>query len=155
MKQTKTKVLSLLAAAAMTVGMLPQNTPLSLLRPVLTASAASGGKCGTNVSWALDDSGTLTVSGSGEMKNYGSEQVSEQAPWLAYRDDIKKVIVEKGVTTLCTNAFQNCAMESAALPEGLESISDSAFHYCESLKEIKIPSTVKTIGFEAFKNSYL
>ena len=30
----------------------------------------ASGTCGDNLTWTLDDSGTLTISGSGEMYNY-------------------------------------------------------------------------------------
>lgn len=36
-------------------------------------------KCGANLTWTLDDSGTLTISGSGEMYNYTS---SSRAPMV-------------------------------------------------------------------------
>lgn len=40
------------------------------------------------------------------------------------------------------------------LPEGLESISDSAFYNCETLGRVRFPSTLKTIGSNAFYNAY-
>ena len=33
--------------------------------------AAASGRCGDSITWTLDDSGNLTLSGSGEMWNYG------------------------------------------------------------------------------------
>ena len=38
------------------------------------------------------------------------------------------------------------------LCEGLEEIGRCAFYACKSLKRIKIPSTVKVIGADVFKN---
>ena len=35
----------------------------------LTASAAESGTCGENLTWTLDDEGTLTISGTGAMDN--------------------------------------------------------------------------------------
>ena len=32
--------------------------------------AASSGTCGENLTWKLDDEGTLTISGTGDMTNY-------------------------------------------------------------------------------------
>ena len=40
------------------------------------------------------------------------------------------------------------------LPEGLESIVDSAFYNCETLGRVRFPSTLKTIGSNAFYNAY-
>ena len=36
----------------------------------------------------------------------------------------------------------------------MASIGDYAFYYCESLKNIKIPSSVKDIGLNAFNYCY-
>ena len=43
----------------------------------ISVSAATSGTCGANVTWTLDDEGTLTISGQGDMKSYGSSN----APW--------------------------------------------------------------------------
>ena len=42
------------------------------------AKAATSGTCGDNLTWTLDDSGTLTISGTGEMYEYGYYNVP---PW--------------------------------------------------------------------------
>ena len=34
-----------------------------------TVSAAKSGKCGTNLTWTLDDEGTLIISGHGKMQD--------------------------------------------------------------------------------------
>lgn len=36
----------------------------------ISASAVSSGSCGGNLTWTLDDNGTLTVSGKGNMYNW-------------------------------------------------------------------------------------
>ncbi len=36
----------------------------------VTASAAESGKCGDNLTWTLNDEGTLTISGTGGMYGY-------------------------------------------------------------------------------------
>ena len=43
MNQTQKRILSILAAAAMTVCAVPQSAPLAVLQPVLTASAETDG----------------------------------------------------------------------------------------------------------------
>lgn len=40
---------------------------------------------------------------------------------------------------------------SIQIPEGIESIGNNAFKYCEQLTEIKLPSTLKNIGEYAFE----
>ena len=43
------------------------------------SDASSSGVCGDNVTWSLDDSGNLTVTGNGPMYDYGKGN----APWTA------------------------------------------------------------------------
>lgn len=40
------------------------------------------------------------------------------------------------------------------LPEGLETIGNQAFYMCQTLKDIKIPSTVTMVGIQAFYGTY-
>lgn len=47
------------------------------------------------------------------------------------------------------------AIESAVLPEGLESIGPRAFRACTGLRTASLPSTVRSIGREAFLNTSL
>lgn len=39
------------------------------------------GTCGKNLTWTLDDNGTLTISGTGDMKDYG--WIFGKAPWAS------------------------------------------------------------------------
>ena len=47
--------------------------------------------------------GTFTISGQGEMKNYGS--YASDVPWIDKRNEITNVIVEDGITSLSTYTF--------------------------------------------------
>ncbi len=119
-------------------------------------------------SWTLDEDGTLTVSGKGNMQ-FGE---NGKAPWGT---DIKKVIVKDGITAIRSNAFTNCrnltevtipnsvkaigsgafsgcsALTSVNLPNGLNAIKSSAFQGCSRLREVTIPGSVKTIEYCAFE----
>ena len=82
MKRTRKRIISILAAAALSVCSMPQSTPL-LLRPAITASAAeTSGSCGENLTWTLDTAGTLTISGEGEM--------DDGQPWKDYKEEYVK-----------------------------------------------------------------
>lgn len=74
---------------------------------------ASGtcGDQGDNLTWTLDSVGTLTISGSGDMQNYESYGNSSNlwAPWQPYRDEIQCVVIEDGVTSIGSYAFDTCA----------------------------------------------
>lgn len=64
------------------------------------------GFCGEDAEYTLDfANGVLTISGSGEMKDY--EQISD-TPWFAYNDVITKIVVEEGITSIGNNAFSGC-----------------------------------------------
>ena len=100
----------------------------------------------TNLTWRLDDDGTLTISGTGKMSGYTNE-----APWYVQRESIKKVIVADGITTIGERAFRECKnLTEIAIPDSVTSIGAFAFWGCEKLKEIKIPDGVVFIGNNAF-----
>ena len=57
------------------------------------------------IEWSFDESsGTLTVSGNGEMHYINEKSV----PWSSIRSSIQKVIIEDGVTSLSQFAFSGC-----------------------------------------------
>lgn len=45
------------------------------------AEIVDSGTCGENVTWTLDSAGTLTISGTGLMKDYINGNL---APWYSY-----------------------------------------------------------------------
>ena len=52
------------------------------------------GNCGansSNVTWKLTSDGTLTISGTGKMADYGWEET----PWYGLRLQVKKAIIKK------------------------------------------------------------
>ncbi len=113
------------------------------------AGAATSGTCGTNLTWTLDDEGTLTISGTGAMTNYSSYY--SPVPWYQNRNSVKKVIIEKGVTSIGDWVLYECILLTAIeIPEGVTSIGNSAFLRCSSLTAIKIPEGVTLIGDDAF-----
>ena len=111
---------------------------------------AQSGTCGTNLTWTLDtESGTLTISGTGSMKNYTSDSM----PWYSYSSSITTVIIEDGVTSIGNWAFRPCSsLTSVTIPNSVTSIGEGAFCYCSSLTSITIPNSVTSIGESAFYN---
>lgn len=87
----------------------------------------ASGTCGDDLTWKLGNKGTLTISGTGEMYNYSMAD----APWKEQKDLISALVVENGAT----------------------SIGSSTFDGYTSLKSIKLASTVKSIGNNAFSNT--
>ncbi len=107
-----------------------------------TATSAS------DVTYAYDpDTGTLTVSGVGDMADYSYGT----APWYSYRYQIRSIVIEDGVTSVGGCAFFACeAVESVTLGHDITKIQYSAFYSCGSLKNITVPDTVTYIGDSAF-----
>ncbi|MCR4963670.1 MAG: leucine-rich repeat protein [Firmicutes bacterium] len=113
-----------------------------------TAEAASSGSCGTNLRWTLDDGGTLTITGMGEMTDYTS---SSNVPWYSQRSQIHTVEIGDGVTSISKFAFSGCSrLTHVMIPDGVTSIGGSAFEYCCGLISVEISAGVINIGDWAF-----
>lgn len=97
-------------------------------------AATYSGNCGAegdNVKWSLDtETGTLTISGTGEMEDYA--EVSE-TPWYVYSSEIEAVVIEDGVT----------------------SVGNCSFRISRNLTKVVIGDDVIYIGGEAFVFSAL
>ncbi len=152
------------------VAMEPEDT-----EPTIIAS----GECGENVVWKIDEAGTLTISPvnkGGEMADYEGV-ASEDIPWSTYTEEIKKLIIEDGVTSIGDHAFSGCGnlvditiadtvtsigfetfygcgFSTFVIPEGVKSIADSAFAYCGKMETITIPGTIESIGAGVFRGCF-
>ncbi|MCR5121501.1 MAG: leucine-rich repeat protein [Ruminococcus sp.] len=120
----------------------------------VTASAAdeiiANGTCGENVKWQLDSAGTLTISGTGEMEDYGE---ASETPWYSYKKDIKKAVIAKGVTSIGDCSFSGFSLESFSIAGSVKIIGEYAFYDSGSFTEINIPEGVETIKEGAFANN--
>lgn len=104
--------------------------------------------CGENLTWKLSDNGLLTISGNGKMDNYDS---AKKTPWHDYADQIKEIIVEKGVTSIGNFAFYGLTdIKEITLPKGMEVVGDYAFKGCTSLESVELPKYLWKIGESAF-----
>ena len=101
-----------------------------------------------NLTWKLDADGTMTISGTGAMKNYNSDD----NPSPAYKNsNVKTVVIEDGVTSIGNYAFSDCSsLTSITIPDSVTSIGYYAFFYCTSLTSITISDSVTSIGNYAF-----
>ena len=143
---------------------------VSLFAPFVSAAEDSG-TCGGNLSWTLSEAGVLTISGTGDMKNY-SELYT--APWYSHKAEIRMIVVEEGVTSIGNRAFRdlehvlsvklpttlktigkyafvNCLkLKTLSFSNGLETIREGAFDNCEALMSVRLPETLKTLERKAF-----
>ena len=108
---------------------------LSSVLMCANAFAAATGRCGDSITWTLDDSGNLTLSGSGEMWNNGYDD----SPFKDY--EIRKATVKYGITSIGESAFLGCrGMTELTLPNSVASIGDFAFSDCSGLEKITVES---------------
>lgn len=147
----KKRLVSLLLAFSMMLTFLPVGA--------VTAFAEDPEwSCGANASNIVtahfnSASGTLTFSGEGAMENY--QTMHFVAPWKEISNQIKKIVIENGVTSIGSNAFYQCSDMQATLDlsnaKALTSIGNNAFYGCKKLTgSLEIPDSVTKIGAEAF-----
>ena len=95
-----------------------------------TVASGTFGADGDNLTWVLDNEGTLTISGEGEMGN--------TVPWQSDRNEIKSVVIEDGVTNIGFSAFEVCSsLTSITIPDSVTSIGEGAFEECSVLESLR------------------
>ncbi len=119
-----------------------------LLAPKTRAlGIVDSGTCGEKLTWKLDNIGTLTISGTGEMYCWSYNEM----PWYEHRADIGSVIIESGVTSIGDTAFRECRwLWEVTIPDSVSSIGNYAFYGCSHLSSITIPEGVASIGWGVF-----
>lgn len=114
---------------------------------VLPVYAAESGKCGAELSWSYS-LGTLTITGKGSMSDFNE---FDTAPWYHLREDIKKVVLPEGITSLGMLSFWNCTnLKTVSIPNSVRRIGNYAFRGCESLQFVSFPSNLTSVGTSAF-----
>lgn len=104
----------------------------------LSADPDSAQLCGRTVMWNLE-SGTLTISGSGEMFDY-TWKVDDNffeyvdTPWYFERENITQIVIEDGVTYIGSNAFADCVnVVDATIADSVIHIGENAFEGCGNI----------------------
>ncbi|MBQ7299887.1 MAG: leucine-rich repeat protein [Clostridia bacterium] len=118
------------------------------------------GTCGDDLRWILDKDGTLTISGSGKMYDYGfdSEDGTTYSyyvkPWESY-GDVKKLVIEQGVTSIGYAAFINQTQleEVVFHNDSITEIGDHAFANTHITNPVVFPDSLCSIGNYAFEGS--
>ncbi len=133
---------------------------------------------GDNIYATLDETGTLTLSGTGAMwdgktstywtrdkwgsytvKNYRSSltQSVNIAGTDTYIDNlVYKIVINDGITSIGNYAFYKFTkLQSLSIGSSVTSIGEYAFYGASALHAITIPGTVRKIGISAFEGSGL
>ena len=116
-----------------------------------TMRVKNGDRCGDDLSWVLDDTGTLTITGTGAMTDFAN---SEAVSWYPLREDVKKVVIGEGVTSIGKYAFSYCSnLTEISIPSGVLEIGGYAFERTHSLQQVQLPSGLQTMGSYLFYRS--
>ncbi len=130
-----------------------------ILGASLSASADTvGGACGDtyndatgefdNATWSFDtESGTLTISGNGKMGSWSWDGM----PWYAYRNQIRSVVIEDGITHVSGNSFPcHTAMTEIHIPPSVVSMggSYSVFDQFNALEAVYITDLAAWCGID-------
>ena len=88
------------------------------IQPITIAS----GTCGEGLTWQIIDSGELIIEGTGEMTS---------APWSEYKEQIYKITIKEGVTSICDGAFRDCnKVVTMTIPKGVTRLGWDVFFGC-------------------------
>ena len=110
---------------------------------------------GSDLAWSLTD-GTLVISGSGAMKDYGYSGRTE-VPWYDQRASITKVVFEDSVTHIGSFAFyQHTALASFEMADSVVSFGSGAFQGCSALTTIpKLHANFQDFSTEVFVDTQI
>ena len=113
---------------------------------------------GTNLEWNITADGTLVISGEGAMRDFDFDFDNDKpaTPWYEYRDEIKGLVLEEGITTIGGWAF--CGLTGLAgtelvLPDSIEEIGNYAFRTCGFVGELNLPANLKVVKDAAFEHA--
>ncbi len=146
-------------------------TAVILLPVTLHTAVAEGetsGQCGDDLFWEFDKStGTLTITGSGEMYDYytswedffnltktidlpdGLTSIGHSAFYSFIK--LSEITIPDSVTRIGNDAFSNCkALKAVTIPDGVTEIASGTFSGCTGLTSVTIPDSVTVIRSAAF-----
>ena len=107
------------------------------LVPAAFAADIASGTCGaegdgSNVIWTLDETGLLTISGTGKIASGTGGSIWSDKPVLA-------VDIRSGVTGVGKDAFYGCDdLQVISLPDTVTQLDDNAFGNCPALSDILV-----------------
>lgn len=127
---------------------------MSLFVCMAAFAGNANGTIGDNLKWTFTDDGTLTISGTGEMAHADGNSVYA---WggentQVNRNDIKKVVVQEGVTSLAEYiCWDFASLQEVTLPKSLTKLGKECFKHCTALKSITLPDNISMIDESAFE----
>lgn len=124
-----------------------------------------------SLNWELTKGGTLTISGEGEIPNYGADNrpgwetdgypsvkainigkgITKIGDYAFYQSTAMNVLIADTVTEIGNQAFQESKLLGVTIPGKTVSIGDDAFRSCENLTSVSVSEGLQTIGQRAFQ----
>ena len=156
MNISKKRILSVLAAAALSVSAVPQTMPL--LCPALTACAEDTVSEYLSYDLSADGSGVIITKWTGSDPEVVIPEKIEGLPVTGIAswsfngcESVEKVTLPDSIKVISNNSFSRCTkLAHINIPDGVTNIGDGAFSSCTSLKSINIPDSVTSLGIQAF-----
>ena len=106
------------------------------------------GTCGTNATWTFQD-GVLTIAGAGPIDIHSADSGIAD---VKYAGPSYTMVITDGITSIGEQAFWFCDnLASVTIPDSVTSIGMSAFADCRNLTSVTIGNGVTSIGWYAFK----
>ncbi len=110
-------------------------------------------------SLALSPDGTLTLHADDPAwrQSYSTQVLNGKtvttAPWGKKAEEVRKVVIEEGVTGISANAFYGCSnLESVEFPASLRTVGRNAFDGC-GLTSVTLGANVELVESYAFQNN--
>lgn len=124
----------------------------SLVPPIATTTSEPevGGQVG-NIYWEFEGSTrTLIISSvegtDGRMPEF---EHNNNAPWYDYKNEIETIIVEDGVSNIGANAFGGYnSLINVEIPSSIISVGNNAFYYSNNLRKINISDLASWCNIE-------
>ena len=116
----------------------------------IIASGTCGAEAGgSNLTWILTSDGTLTISGTGDMADFASDN----QPWEEHLAAIRTAVVQEGVTSVGNYFLSNCTgLTSLTLPAGLMSAGSQFLFGCTGLTSLTLPAGLSSVGDNFLRN---
>ena len=116
-----------------------------------TAAGSTVQMVGTSFSYFYNEwAGTLIIRGTGEMPSFSEEY---PAPWARLKDKVARVIFERNITKISSNAFVDFSrLRSVVLPATLKAMDPDAFVWSDETRELKTFQKLERIEYSGDLN---